>query len=332
MFFIAEIGVNHNGDTDLACKLIEEASKCGANAVKFQHFNAKKLAGPSTPKVQYQMRTSDPTETHQEMLKKLQITEEIERASIALCKKLNIEFISTPYDPESADHLIKLGCRYIKTASADIVDHRIHTVISKADIQPIIATGMATYEEIESVLEIYKYAVKKPILLHCVSNYPCSHESLNLRVIPEMAAKFNCEVGFSDHSIDEKAALASYVLGSRYFEKHFTLDKNAIGPDHSASSNPQELMFLISELHKLELMLGNPQKAVQDEETQMKEVSRKSIHTSKVIEKGAIFVDDNLTMIRPGGGLSGSFYQEILGKAATKNLPAGHQINLDDFE
>lgn len=332
MFFIAEIGVNHNGDADLACKLIEEASKCGANAVKFQHFNAQKLAGPSTPKVQYQMRTSDPTETHQEMLKKLQITEEIEHASIALCKKLNIEFISTPYDPESADHLIKLGCRYIKTASADIVDHRIHSVISKADIQPIIATGMATYEEIESVLDIYKHAIKKPILLHCVSNYPCSHESLNLRVIPKMATKFNCEIGFSDHSIDEKAALASYVLGSRYFEKHFTLDKNAIGPDHSASSSPQELKFLIGELHKLELMLGNPEKAVQDEEAQMKEISRKSIHTSQKIEKGAVFGDDNLTMIRPGSGLSGSFYQEILGKVAKKHLPAGHQINFSDFK
>ena len=332
MFFIAEIGVNHNGDADLACKLIEEASKCGANAVKFQHFNAQKLAGPNTPKVQYQMRTSDPTETHQEMLEKLQITEEIEHAAIALCKKLNIEFISTPYDPESADHLIKLGCRYIKTASADIVDHRIHSVISKADIQPIIATGMATYEEIESVLEIYKHAIKKPILLHCVSNYPCSNESLNLRVIPEMAAKFNCQIGFSDHSIDEKAALASYVLGSRYFEKHFTLDKNAIGPDHSASSSPQELKFLIGELHKLELMLGNPDKAVQDEEIQMKEISRKSIHTSKTIEKGTIFINGNLTMIRPGNGLHGPFYQKVLGKVATKHLPAGHQINLDDFK
>ena len=299
MLLIAEIGVNHNGSVEKASDLIHAAYQSGANAVKFQHFSADKLATSTTPKVAYQLSTSDQAETHHEMLRKLQITGDIEKTALQMCKELGLEFISTPYDPEAAEHLISLGCNYVKTASADIVDLRIHEVISKSDVQPLVATGMATYDEIREMLDIYANSARSPVLLHCVSNYPCSAASLNLRVILRMMEDFS-QVGFSDHSVDEKAAVIAYSMGCRVFEKHFTLDKDDDGPDHKASSTPEEFKTLSAALLEAEVMLGDPVKTVQPEEQAMREISRKSVHSTRSIKQGDVFTNQNITMIRPG--------------------------------
>ena len=332
MYIIAEIGVNHNGSVELAEKLIDAAARAGAHAVKFQHFKADKLASLETPKVKYQMRTSDPAESHHAMLKNLEISVEIESLAIRKCKELRIDFISTPYDPDAADHLISLGCKFIKTASADIVDHRIHKKIANSDARALIATGMATLDEISSCMAIYEKACKKPVLLHCVSNYPCSQESLNLRVIVELARKFNVDIGFSDHSVGHSAATIAYSLGASFFEKHFTLDKGMPGPDHLASSTPSEFFDLIQALKATELVLGSPEKKVQLEEMQMKEVSRKSACTSREIQVGEVITEECITMMRPGGGICGSSYFDLIGRKAVKVLPKGVQLKLSDIE
>lgn len=332
MYIIAEIGVNHNGSTELAEKLIDKAVNAGANAVKFQHFKADKLARSQTPKVNYQMRTSDPAESHHAMLKSLEISDEIEALAIRKCKDLNVDFISTPYDPDATDHLISLGCKYIKTASADIIDHRIHKKIANSGAQALVATGMATLNEISECLKIYRKSQKKPVLLHCVSNYPCSQESLNLRVIVEMARKFDVEVGFSDHSVGHNAAMIAYSLGATYFEKHFTLDKKMTGPDHLASSTPLEFEELVNALKETEIVLGNSNKQVQSEEMQMREVSRKSACAARKINVGETISEDCITMMRPGGGICGSAYFDLIGKKANKFIREGAQLSFEDVK
>jgi len=333
MLIIAEIGVNHNGDPDRAEKLIRAAKAAGANAVKFQHFSADKLALANTPKVKYQFSTTSKSETHQQMLQKLQITDEIEAVALNTCAEIGIEFLSTPYDPASVDHLLALNCRYIKTASADIVDHRIHERIASSDANAIVAVGMATLDEIDDVVEIYRRNNKSPILLHCVSSYPCSHESLNMRVISLLQERYELQIGFSDHSIDHRAATIAYTMGCRVFEKHFTLDKFDVGPDHKASSTPDEFAILVKELELTEKILGNKVKSLQEEERAMHQISRKSIHTIQPIKKGDLFTEDNITMIRPGiNGLNGSKYYEIIGKTAKEDILQNVQIKVGHFE
>lgn len=332
MYIIAEIGVNHNGSIEITEKLIELAARSGVQAVKFQHFKADKLARLDTPKVEYQIRTSDPKESHFKMLKSLEISKEIEVLAIKKCAEFNLDFISTPYDPDAVDHLINLGCRYIKTASADIVDHRIHRKIASSNARALIATGMATISEIKSCIEIYASAAKAPVLLHCVSNYPCSNESLNLRVIVELAKTFNLELGFSDHSVGSRAATIAYTLGATYFEKHFTLNKSMKGPDHLASSNPDELKELVDALKVTETILGNPKKEVQAEEKQMRNVSRKSACTNRVIKKGEIITSEAITMMRPGGGICGNAFFDLIGKIAASEIPKGAQITYKDYK
>jgi len=331
MYIIAEIGVNHNGSTEITEKLIELAAISGAHAVKFQHFKADKLARVDTPKVEYQMQTSDPKESHFKMLKSLEISKEIEDLAIKKCSEFKLDFISTPYDPDSVDHLTNLGCKYIKTASADIVDHRIHKRIASTNAQALIATGMATISEIKSCLEIYASAAKPPVLLHCVSNYPCSDQSLNLRVIVELAKTFNLELGFSDHSVGPRAATIAYSLGATYFEKHFTLDKAMKGPDHLASSNPIEFKELVDALKATETILGKSNKEVQPEERQMRNVSRKSACTTRVIKMGEVITLEAITMMRPGGGISGNAFFDLVGKIAANEISKGAQITDKDY-
>ena len=330
MYFIAEIGVNHNGDAALAEKLIVEAKNSGADAVKFQHFDPQNLAHRETEKVGYQKRTSDRSETHFEMLRKLAITKEIEDVALNCSRKLGLDFISTPYDPDSALHLIQIGVDKIKVASADIVDHRLHKIISSENIPSIVATGMASYDEISEVMEIYKKGNCDVSLLHCVSSYPCSFESLNLRVIPELANKFSVEVGFSDHSIDYQAACVALTLGASIFEKHFTLDKSLPGPDHLASSTPEEFKLMVDRVKNTELILGNKNKKLQDEEESMYKISRKSVVAKLELPAGTILTEDNITMLRPGEGLSGKDYFKIIGKKLKRGLNEGEKIIWED--
>ena len=250
-YFIAEIGVNHNGEMDVAKKLIDKAVDCGANAVKFQSYNSEKLASKETPKVKYQILNAiDLNESHQDMLKKYELSEKDHYCLNDYCLSKKIDFLSTPYDVENAVLLNKINVKMFKIASADIVDYQLHRFISKTSKPVIISTGMSSIVDIEKALNFYDKKKSSIILLHCVSNYPCSLEAINLNSISYLKKHFNLPVGFSDHSSDNTASILSIALNAKIIEKHFTLDKNLTGPDHKASANPKELKSLIMILEK----------------------------------------------------------------------------------
>ena len=333
LFFIAEIGVNHNGSVDLAKTLIEEAAKAGADAVKFQSFSADKLASTSTPKVSYQLETTGAEQSHHKMLKELELSNEQFVDIYNFCAKCNIEFISTPYDCESASFLVEtLGCSKVKTASADIVDRRLHTFLAKSKSDIIISTGMSSLGEIEDCLSIYGEGyVKRVSLLHCVSAYPASDEGLNLSVISRLSDMFECRVGYSDHSIDNVSAYIATSLGSSIFEKHFTLDKEMNGPDHRASSTPREFQSLVDGCKRIQRILGKPVKKCQEEERQMKDVSRKSLHLLSSKELGEEIKEEDLCLMRPGCGINPMDEKKVIGRKLALSKARASILNWEDL-
>jgi len=329
VFIIAEIGVNHNGDIELAKDMIYAAKESGADAVKFQTFSANKLASLNTPKVKYQIDKILKDESHYQMLKKLELSFDDHIILNSFCEKNEIMFLSTPYDIESAKFLHEnLNISFFKTASADIVDIPLHKYISSTLKPCIISTGMSTLSEIEKVYQIYN---KNNIaFLHCISNYPCSDKSLNLNVIKTLRNLFNVPIGFSDHSIGSEAAISSVSLGAKIIEKHFTTDKLLSGPDQKTSSNPEEFKLLVSQIRRVENMLGTPLKKLQKEELDMLITSRKSLHLVKDIKKNEIVLEKDLELKRPGNGLNYDFINYLIGKKASKLLKRGHKICLGD--
>jgi N,N'-diacetyllegionaminate synthase len=330
-FIIAEIGVNHNGSVDLAKEMIREAKSSGADAVKFQTFTAEALVSKGTPKVDYQKETTGEAESHYDMIKSLELSHDDHYPIIEYCDLNNIQFISTPYDVESAKFLDKIGVNVFKTASADIVDLSLHNFLARTGKTIIISTGMATMGEVRETLDIYKASNNLDvILLHCVSNYPCEFKSLNLRAMMTLESEFGVPVGYSDHAYGSYPAVAAVAMGAKVIEKHFTLDKKLIGPDHKASSTPEEFRELVKAIRICETSLGSSVKSVQEEEMQMRQVSRKSIFVVNTIRKGSPIRLENLTLRRPGMGLYAKSFAELEGKLAKYDLKAGHMMTLDD--
>lgn len=329
---IAEIGVNHNGSLELAKKLIDAAILSGATAVKFQTFRAETLADKNTPKVHYQKSTTDIKESHYEMLKKLELNQEQHIELFNYCNKKKIEFLSTPYDVQSARFLNDLGVIQYKVASADLIDLPLHEYIASTKKHSLIAIGMATYDEIDDAVEIYKKNKCSFTLLHCVSNYPCQESSLNLSVLSELSEKYNCEVGYSDHSSYPYASFLAIGLGAKVIEKHFTLDKNLPGPDHKASSTPIEFKEMVDLINRAQLILGEKKKVCQNEEIEMAKVSRKSITFSKNVKKGTVIEPNMLINMRPGTGIKPKFTKSLIGKKIKKDFLSGQQPTLNDFE
>ncbi len=327
-YVIAEIGVNHDGSISKAIKLIEKAKECGASAVKFQSFKANKLANKQTPKVKYQIKNIGDSESHFDMLKRLELNFHDHKVLKKLCNQLEIDFLSTPYDVESAQLLQKLNVPFFKTASADIVDVFLHRYIASTKIPVAISVGMASLYEIKKTLDIYKRNKSDILLLHCVSNYPCSDESLNLNVIKTLKNKFKIPVGYSDHSIGIEAAICATSMGCQFFEKHFTLDKNDKGPDHKASSTPHEFKKLVNSLNRAFKMLGTKEKNLQEEETEMYKISRKSIRYNREIKKGTMLKEDYLTLKRPGDGICPQKIDKLIGKKINKNVKKGEKVLL----
>jgi sialic acid synthase SpsE len=332
-YLIAEIGVNHGGDIDLARKMVVAAKESGADAVKFQTFTAETLVSRGTPKVRYQEITTSKDETHYEMIRKLELKREHHKPLIQFCEQIGVDFISTPYDVASAAFLDSLGVDVFKTASADVVDLPLQSLLAKTGKTVIVATGMATMEEIREATDIYdKENNRNLALLHCVANYPCSDASLNLRVITTLRSAFTCTVGFSDHSVGSQAAALSVALGAKIIEKHFTLDKTLSGPDHKASSTPEEFLDLVRAVRHAELVLGSPEKACQDEERQMAEVARKSIVIRKAIKAGESLTLEHIMMKRPGTGLRANRIPFVLGKTTKRSMDPDHVLQAQDVE
>ena len=320
-FIVAEIGVNHDGSIEKAKEMILEAKLCGANAVKFQSFSAKRLASANTPKVKYQ-RENDSSESHLEMLSRLELSHDEQRNLFKFCQKEGIEFFSTPYSVEDAHFLFELGVRKFKTASADIVDVPLHQFISSCGFLTMVSTGMATDSEILDVVSIYKEANCPLVLMHTTSEYPCPLENVNLARLEYLKRQSTSGLGFSDHTEGYLAAVAAAALGAQYFEKHFTLDKSSVGPDHGASAEPQDFSLYIGTV--------NPEMSLNERE--MRLVSRKSLVFRKPLQKGCEVSAKDLDSSRPGTGLLWSDFVSIVNKRLIRNVSSGELLKLSDFE
>ncbi len=318
---IAEVGVNHNGDINLAKKLIDVASDCGADIVKFQTYDAEELTIDNAPKANYQFDIKNINENQKALLQKFQLTKKDHISLMKYCEKKQIEFLSTPFDIKSLKLLNSLGLRKIKISSGNITDFELLKEIGKLNIEIFLSTGMANMQEIkEAILLLEKYGTKrdKICLLHCTSEYPAPKSELNLNAIKTIKDDFGLKVGYSDHTEGIEVAIASVAIGAKVIEKHITLDKSMEGPDHLASCTPKEFKTLIKLIRNIENSFGSGIKNPSISEIKNKEIVRKSIVASKNIKVGEIFTWNNLTSKRPGFGISPMKLGEIIGKISKK--------------
>ena len=322
VFIIAEAGVNHNGDIELAKKLIDIASNAGANAVKFQTFKAKNLVSKNTQKAEYQKETTDKKESQFNMLKKLELDTKAHNELMEYSKERDIIFLSTPFDLDSIDLLDRLGVEIFKIPSGEITNLPYLRKIGSLNKKVILSTGMAKLGEIEDALDILVEAgtLKRNItVLHANTMYPTPMEDVNLRAMVTIGKTFNVAYGYSDHTLGIEVSIGAVALGATVIEKHFTLDKNMVGPDHKASLEPQELRAMIKAIRNIEIALGSSIKKPTPSEIPNIKTVRKSIVAKKDIKKGDIFSEDNLTVKRPSGGISPMRWDEIVGTIATKD-------------
>ncbi|WP_253197229.1 N-acetylneuraminate synthase [Clostridium algidicarnis] len=321
---IAEAGVNHNGDINIAKELVDSAVKTGANAVKFQTFKAENLVTKKAPKADYQKETTGYGNQY-EMLKKLELSYDDHVLLKKYCADKGVMFISTPFDFESVDLLVKLDIPLYKVSSGDLTNIPLLKYIARLDKPMIVSTGMANLGEVELAIEaINKTGNDKIILLHCTSNYPTEYEDVNLNAMITLKNAFNLPIGYSDHTKGIEVPIAAVAMGAKVIEKHFTLDKEMDGPDHRASLNPKEFKQMVDSIRKIEKAFGDGIKRCNNNEESTKRVARKSIVAKVNIEKGQIISYENVTFKRPANGISPIFIEDLIGKKAVCN------INIDD--
>lgn len=314
VYIIAEIGCNHNGNLDLARKLVEEAARAKVDAVKFQLFKSADLISTNAPKANYQLKTTNPEESQLEMTKKLELNFSDYVNLKAYANSLGLDAFATPFDEYSLQQLININTEVYKIPSGEITNIPLLEKIAKTRKKIILSTGMATMDEINNAINIFKQANCKDItILHCTTEYPAPVDELNLNVIKTFKAEFPYPIGYSDHTNGTLASAAAVALGCEVIEKHFTLDQNLPGPDHKASATPDEMAKMVKEIRYLERALGNSEKMVTEHELENQKVARKSLVAKKKIEKGEKFTSDNLCAKRPGTGISPTFWHEIIG-------------------
>ncbi|CAM3537488.1 N-acetylneuraminate synthase [Campylobacter upsaliensis] len=328
VLIIAEAGVNHNGDINLAKKLIEQAAKAGADVVKFQTFKANSCVSVSAKKAKYQLETTAKEESQLEMIEKLELSYESHFELMKHCKKHGIAFLSTPFDLESVEFLRGLDLPYFKIPSGEITNLPYLKAVAKCKKKVLLSTGMANLGEIEAALEILrKNGTRNITLLHCNTEYPTPFEDVNLNALKTLKEAFKLEVGYSDHTEGIVASLGAVALGAVVIEKHFTLDKTMEGPDHRASLEFEELKALCKGIRELEKALGSGIKKASKSEAKNKIIARKSLVAKREIQKGEKFSEQNLTTKRPGSGISAMRYEEYLGKRALKTYKKDELIN-----
>ncbi len=323
VFIIAEAGVNHNGRLDLAYQLIDVAKDAGADAVKFQTFIPDKTISKFADKANYQKKTTDKNESQLKMIKKLALSFKDHKKLLEYCKNKNIKFFSSPFDLDSIDFLNKLGLDTFKIPSGEIINLSYLKKIGSLNKKLIMSTGMANLGEVESAIEILvKSGTKREniTILHCTTNYPCPYIEVNLKAMLTLKEAFKLPVGYSDHTLGIEVPIAAVAMGARIIEKHFTLDKNLPGPDHKASLEPNELKKMVKAIRNIEIALGSGVKKPNKSEIEIMKMVRKSIVASKGIKKGEIFTKTNITVKRPGTGISPMRWDEVIGKKANRNF------------
>jgi len=322
VFIIAEAGVNHNGSIELAKRLIDVALSAGANAVKFQTFKAENLVSKNTQKAAYQKQTTDADESQFDMIKKLELDLGTHKELISYCQKRNIMFLSTPFDHESIKLLHDLGLKIFKIPSGEITNLPYLREIGKLNKQVILSTGMADIGEIENALDVLISAgtMRENItVLHANTMYPTPMEDVNLKAMNTIGNTFDVAYGYSDHTLGIEVDIAAVAMGASVIEKHFTLDKTMEGPDHKASLEPDELKSMVQAIRNIELALGSSIKKPSKSEKPNMEIARKSIIAKQVIKKGEIFTEENLTVKRPGSGISPMRWDETIGMQAHRD-------------
>ncbi len=329
-FIIAEAGVNHNGDVRLARQLVDAAVRAGADAVKFQAFTAERLVTQDSPKADYQVRTTGGEESQLDMLRRLELSRRNHQELKDYCGQRGILYMSTPFDENNADFLTDLGVPVFKISSGDITNLPFLAHVACKGKPLIVSTGMATLGEVEAAVHTIEASSNDDVaLLHCVSNYPANPSDVNLRAIQTMMTAFNLPIGYSDHTLGLEVALGAVALGACIIEKHFTLDRSLPGPDHQASSVPDELAALVSGIRKLEVALGHGRKEPASSEANMAAVARKSLVAARLIPAGSPLTEDLIAIKRPGTGLPPVMRSQLVGRVAKKDIQADTILSLD---
>ena len=330
IFIIAEAGVNHNGDLNLAKKLIQQAAKAGANAVKFQTFRAENVASKYSEKAAYQKQTTCSSESQLEMLRELELDIDDHQILLSHCLDQKIQFLSTPFDVDSIHLLNDLGLDIYKIPSGEITNVPYLREIGALKKKIIISTGMAELDEIKDALNLLENCGTKRgniTVLHCNTEYPTPMKDVNLRAMITIQNSFpEISVGYSDHTLGIEVPIAAAALGAIVIEKHFTLDRTMKGPDHKASLEPEELQRMVKAIRNIEQAMGSGIKKPSLSELKNKTIVRKSIVASKNITKGERFSEENLTTKRPGTGISPALWDEIIGSKAIYNFQKNELI------
>ena len=331
-FIIAEAGVNHNGDMNIARKLVDVAVDAGADAVKFQSFNAEKVVSPSAPKAEYQLQATDKNESQYAMLRRLELSAQMHKILFNYCQDRQILFLSTPFDVESVDLLESLGVSAFKVSSGEITNNPLLLHIAKKNKPIILSTGMSTLLDVAQAVKVINEAGNQDIvLLHCVSNYPADPKDVNLKAMETMERAFQLPVGYSDHTPGIEVTLAAVALGACVIEKHFTLDRNAPGPDHRASLEPEEIKTMIKKIRIVESALGDGRKEPAPSEINTASVARRSLVALRDLRAGEVLTTDDFAIRRPGTGLQPSMAPFVVGLTLREDVKAGNVLTREVF-
>jgi N,N'-diacetyllegionaminate synthase len=329
IFIIAEAGVNHNGNINIAKKLVDAAKESGADAVKFQTFRAESLVCKNAKKADYQLETTRESESQLDMLKKLELTHSMHEELMAYCKDKEIMFLSTPFDIESLEYLVEKEIEIIKIPSGEINNYPYLKAVGETGKKVIISSGMSTLGEAREAVKVLRDNGSNDItILHCNTEYPTPYEDVNLRAMLTLKDELGIEVGYSDHTNGIEVPIAATALGATVIEKHFTLNRNMEGPDHRASLEPDELKAMVTAIRHIEKALGNGIKEPSKSEKRNIGIVRKSIVAKCGISKGEIFTEKNVTTKRPGTGISPMRWNEVIGKAANRDFKEDELIVL----
>lgn len=333
VLIIAEAGVNHNGSIEIARQLVDKAVEAGVDIIKFQTFKAEKLVSKSARQAEYQKNNlgKKADDSQLNMLKKLELSEENHQELMDYCRQKGIKFFSTAFDMDSIDYLHSLDMGLWKIPSGEITNYPYIRKIAQYGEPVILSTGMCELDDVSAAIDVLlrNGLVKEKItVLHCNTEYPTPYEDVNLRAMIEIRERFGVNVGYSDHTNGIEVPIAAVALGAAVIEKHFTLDRNMEGPDHKASLEPDELKSMVAAIRHIEKSLGNGHKTISASERKNIAIARKSIVAAVPIKKGELLTEENLTVKRPGTGITPMRWEEVLGTTAIKDYEEEEQIVL----
>ena len=329
VYIIAEAGVNHNGQLDLALKLCDAAKEAGVDAVKFQTWKTENIVTAQARQAAYQTENTGVEESQYDMLKKLELSYDHFRYIKDYCKKIGIDFLSTPDEEESLEFLVNLGLPLIKVGSGEVTNIPYLRKIGSQKKSVILSTGMSNLAQVATAYDtLLKAGAPSVALLHCTTNYPCPVDEVNLKAMCTLRDAFKCQVGYSDHTMGLEVPVAAVALGAEIIEKHFTLDRTMDGPDHKASLEPAELKLMVQQIRNIEVALGDGIKRPNKSESENAKVVQKSILAKRAIKKGEILTEDILTVKRTGEGISASLWDSVIGTPAIKDFEIDEPIVL----